>query len=83
MKSFTTYLSIGLLVLASACGGGDNTIEANNVWSFYQAKSIKQSFVKMLRKRKNKASIASYMGWAKHANTKKLVKKLLPEYEEF
>ena len=28
MKSFTTYLSIGLLVLASACGGGDNTIEA-------------------------------------------------------
>jgi RND family efflux transporter MFP subunit len=28
MKSFTTYLSIGLLVLASACGGGDNSIEA-------------------------------------------------------
>ena len=28
MKSFTTYLSIGLLVLTSACGGGDNTIEA-------------------------------------------------------
>ena len=28
MKSFTTYLSIGLLVLASACGVGDNTIEA-------------------------------------------------------
>ncbi|MFY8203671.1 MAG: efflux RND transporter periplasmic adaptor subunit, partial [Sediminibacterium sp.] len=28
MKSFTTYLSISLLVLASACGGGDNTIEA-------------------------------------------------------
>ena len=28
MKSFTTYLSIGLLVLAAACGGGDNTIEA-------------------------------------------------------
>ena len=27
MKSFTTYLSIGLLVLATACGGGD-TIEA-------------------------------------------------------
>ena len=28
MKSFTTYLSIGLLVLTAACGGGDNTIEA-------------------------------------------------------
>ena len=28
MKSFTTYLSIGLLVLAAACGDGDNTIEA-------------------------------------------------------
>jgi RND family efflux transporter MFP subunit len=28
MKSFRTYLSIGLLVLAAACGGGDNTIEA-------------------------------------------------------
>jgi membrane fusion protein (multidrug efflux system) len=28
MKSFTTYLSIVLLVLASACGSGDNTIEA-------------------------------------------------------
>ena len=28
MKSFTTYLSIGLVVLAAACGGGDNTIEA-------------------------------------------------------
>ncbi len=28
MKSFTTYLSIGLLVLAAACGGSDNTIEA-------------------------------------------------------
>ena len=27
MKSFTTYLSIGLLVLAAACGGSDNTIE--------------------------------------------------------
>ena len=28
MKSFTTYLSIGLVFLAAACGGGDNTIEA-------------------------------------------------------
>jgi len=28
MKTFTTYLSIGLVILASACGSGDNTIEA-------------------------------------------------------
>ena len=28
MKSFTNYLSIGLLVLAAACGGGDSSIEA-------------------------------------------------------
>ena len=28
MKSFTTYLSISLLFLLTACGGSDNTIEA-------------------------------------------------------
>ncbi len=42
-------------------------------------KSIKQSFARMLARRKNPASIASYWGWAKHANTKKLLKKLLPD----
>lgn len=40
-------------------------------------KRIKQNFARMLAKRKNAASIASYKGWAKHANTKHLLKKLL------
>jgi RNA-directed DNA polymerase len=42
-------------------------------------KRIKKNFGKMLSKRKNSASIASYKGWAKHANTKHLLKKLLNE----
>lgn len=42
-------------------------------------KSIKKSFARMLAKRKNKASIDAYMGWAKHANTKHLLKTLLDE----
>lgn len=42
-------------------------------------KGIKKNFVRMLRKRKNKASIASYVGWAKHCNSKHLLKKLLDE----
>lgn len=41
-------------------------------------KSIKQNFARMVAKRKNKASIASYYGWAKHCNSKNLLKKLLP-----
>ncbi|MBN9293760.1 MAG: reverse transcriptase [Flavobacteriia bacterium] len=44
-------------------------------------KSIKKNFARMLKKRKNKASIAGYMGWAKHADTKNLIKKL-KVYEE-
>jgi RNA-directed DNA polymerase len=40
-------------------------------------KSIKQSFARMLARRKNNASIASYYGWAKHCNSKTLLKKLL------
>jgi RNA-directed DNA polymerase len=40
-------------------------------------KRIKQNFARMLVKRKNNASIASYYGWAKHANSKQLLKKLL------
>lgn len=40
-------------------------------------KTIKQSFARMLVKRKNKASIASYYGWAKHCDSKHLLKKLL------
>lgn len=45
-------------------------------------KRIKQNFAKMLKSnRKNRESIASYKGWAKHANTKHLLKKLLNEHE--
>lgn len=42
-------------------------------------KSIKKSFARMIAKRKNPASIASYNGWAKHCNSKHLMKKLLHE----
>lgn len=42
-------------------------------------KSIKQRFVRMLANRRNNKSIASYYGWAKHADTKHLLKKLLYE----
>ncbi len=42
-------------------------------------KSIKKNFARMLAKRKNAASIASYYGWAKHCNSKHLLKKLLHE----
>jgi retron-type reverse transcriptase len=41
-------------------------------------KSIKQNFARMVKKRPSKASIASYKGWAKHCDSKHLVKKLLP-----
>lgn len=40
-------------------------------------KSIKKSFARMLAKRKNPASIAAYMGWLGHCNSKHLIKKLL------
>lgn len=40
-------------------------------------KSIKKRFAKMLKKRPNKGSIASYNGWAKHCNSKNLMKKLM------
>lgn len=42
-------------------------------------KSIKQSFARAIKSRRPMASIASYMGWAKHANSKHLIKKLLHE----
>lgn len=41
-------------------------------------KRIKQNFARMLAKNPNEASISSYKGWAKHADTKHLIKKLLP-----
>jgi len=42
-------------------------------------KSIKQSFARMMKNRKNDASIASYYGWAKHCNSINLLNKLLHE----
>lgn len=42
-------------------------------------KSIKQNFARMLFKRRNPASIASYNGWTTHADCKHLIKKLLPQ----
>ena len=40
-------------------------------------KSIKQNFARMVIRRPNLPSIASYYGWAKHCNSKHLLKKLL------
>jgi len=40
-------------------------------------KSIKKRFAKAVSKSKNQATIAAYNGWAKHCNSKHLLKKLL------
>lgn len=40
--------------------------------------SIKRRFARAVAKNKNRATIQSYLGWAKHADTKHLLKKLLP-----
>jgi len=42
-------------------------------------KTIKKNFARMIARRKNKASTASYLGWAKHCNSKHLIKTLLNE----
>ena len=42
-------------------------------------KSIKQNFARMLASNKNHQSIASYTGWAKHCDSKNLLKKLIHE----
>src|SRR5690606_27050145 len=44
-------------------------------------KSIKKSFARAVAMGANPASLASYKGWAKHADTRHLVKKLLPDDE--
>lgn len=41
-------------------------------------KQIKKNFAKMLQNNPNEASIASYMGWASHCDSKNLIKTLLP-----
>jgi RNA-directed DNA polymerase len=42
-------------------------------------KSIKQNFARMLVKRPNLKSFASYYGWAKHCNSKNLLNKLITQ----
>lgn len=44
-------------------------------------KSIKKNFASKVKKGANKQTIASYLGWAKHANTAHLIKRLLPTNE--
>lgn len=44
-------------------------------------KSIKKNFARMLHKNPNHKSIASYNGWLKHCNAKRLLHKLLGRYE--
>jgi len=44
-------------------------------------KSIKKRFARMLIHRPRKASIASYHGWAKHCNSKNLIKKLTADVQ--
>jgi RNA-directed DNA polymerase len=44
-------------------------------------KSIKQRFARMLNQRKNYRSIVSYFGWAKHADSRHLLKKLIPDHQ--
>ncbi len=41
-------------------------------------KSIKKRFAKAVSKTKNKATISAYYGWAKHCDSKHLLKKLIP-----
>jgi RNA-directed DNA polymerase len=40
-------------------------------------KTIKKNFARMVATRRSPASVASYYGWAKHCNSKHLLKKLL------
>jgi RNA-directed DNA polymerase len=42
-------------------------------------KGIKKKFARMLTRRKNRQSIASYKGWASHCDSKNLLKKLIHE----
>ena len=46
-------------------------------------KSIKQSFARMIAKGGNPQSVASYRGWAKHCNSKNLIKKLFKEKMQY
>lgn len=45
-------------------------------------KSIKQAFCRKIAKGINRLSLSSYLGWAKHCNSRHLIKKLMPQYEK-
>jgi RNA-directed DNA polymerase len=45
-------------------------------------KSIKMKFIKMLRMNPNAQSVASYMGWLKHCNSKHLLTQLMKKFSE-
>lgn len=45
-------------------------------------KTIKKRFARKVSKNPSKESLLSYLGWAKHANCKHLIKKLLPSHEK-
>ena len=45
-------------------------------------KGIKKNFARMLQNNPNRASIASYMGWAKHCDSRNLIKRIMPN-EQF
>ncbi|MBB2149157.1 reverse transcriptase/maturase family protein [Pedobacter gandavensis] len=45
-------------------------------------KSIKKNFARKVAKGINKLSLASYLGWAKHCNSRHLIRKLAPQYEK-
>lgn len=45
-------------------------------------KSIKKRFARAVKRRRGHLTIASYLGWAKHANTKHLIKTLLQNETE-
>lgn len=46
-------------------------------------KPIKKRFARMLAKRPNRASIAAYNGWAKHCNSRHLIKKFNDQFQGF
>ncbi len=46
-------------------------------------KSIKKNFARKVFRGSSRSSIASYLGWAKHADCKHLIKKLMKDFKDF
>lgn len=44
-------------------------------------KSIKKRYARMMARRQNRASIAAYYGWAKHCNSRNLIRKLNDQFQ--